>query len=360
LGISHAARVRHRAGAAEHGAMSGIPIGAEGAGSAVAVAPAPESLLADRSRPVMVTGAAGFVGAQVCAELSKAGLKVRAFVRSAEKAARRLATCSAELVVGDIRDREAVTAALHGAGAVIHLAAIAVERTGESYEQVNTEATATLLDAARDAGADRVVHMSQNGAAARSPHRFLRSKGIAEALVRQSGLRWTVLRPSVIFGPDDEFANVLARLVRLSPLIFPLPGGGTARFQPIAVADVARATRLALENESTVGGVYALGGPAALTLRQMTERILLAMDAHRMLVSIPVAALRPLVALAQRILPRPPVTTGLLDLLAEDNTIQGTAIHDVFGITPSPFAAEEIRYLKRIGTADAIRSLFRD
>jgi NADH dehydrogenase len=161
----------------------------------------------------------------------------------------------------------------------------------------------------------------------------------------------------VIFGPEDEFVNVLARLVRLTPVLYPLPGGGTARFQPIAVDDVARAIGIALERPDTVGGTYALGGPAALTLRQMVERVLLAMDEERTFVSVPIAVLYPLVALAERVLPNPPVTTSLLDLLNVDNTVPDPALKGVFGIEPTPFAPEEISYVKQITFADALRAM---
>src|SRR4030095_16714044 len=111
------------------------------------------------------------------------------------------------------------------------------EKSGESYEATNTDATRVVLDSAKAAGVRRIVYMSQNGASSASRYRFLRSKGVAEDVVMSSGLQWTVLKPSVIFGPEDEFVNVLARLVRLSPLVFPLPGGGRARVQPLSVRD---------------------------------------------------------------------------------------------------------------------------
>ena len=175
----------------------------------------------------------------------------------------------------------------------------------------------------------------------------------------ESSLRWTILRPSVIFGPEDEFVNVLARLVRLSPLIFPIPGGGTALFQPIAVADVVRAIMRVLEDDSTVHHSYALGGPMPLSLRQMTERILIAMNASRVLVGVPVAVLKPLIALGERLLPNPPVTTGLLDLLKIDNVIDRNDLADQLGISPTPFAPEELLYLKKITVSSALKSLIR-
>jgi uncharacterized protein YbjT (DUF2867 family) len=152
--------------------------------------------------------------------------------------------------------------------------------------------------------------------------------------------------------------NVLGRLIRLTPKIFPLPGGGRARFQPIAVDDVARVVRLSLEKKETVRQSYDLGGAVPLTLRQMTERILIAMATYRRLVGVPVRILRPIVAVAERLLPNPPVTLSLLDLLALDNTVANNALTDYFNVVPIPFAADELQYLRRITARNALRSLF--
>jgi NADH dehydrogenase len=326
---------------------------------AVAVAEQPEPVRDLRNKPVVVTGASGLVGSHVCAQLASDGWKIRAVVRDTAKAAARLGHLPLELRVGDIRSADSMRAALNGAGSLVHLAAIAIERSGERYESSNSDSTQILLESARAEGVDRLVYMSQNGSDSRSPFPFLRSKGIAQDAVTSSNLKWTVLRPSVIFGPEDEFINVLARLVRLSPIFFPLPGGGVARFQPVAVDDVARAVSNVLGDDQTIGKSYSLGGPTPLSLRQMTERILIAMNTSRILVGIPVAALRPLIALAGRILPNPPVTTGLLDLLAIDNVIPDNDLKDALGIQPTPFAPEELLYLRKITAGSAIKSLFR-
>ena len=298
------------------------------------------------------------MGRHACEELTKAGWKVRAFVRNPSKAAMRLAHLPVELHVGDIRKADSVAKAMSGCGSVVHLAAVAIERKNQGYDDVNTDGTAVLLDAARIAGADRFIYMSQNGADSASPHAFLRSKGLAQKAVLAAGLSHTILRPSVIFGPEDEFVNVLARLVRLSPVVYPLPDGGRARFQPIAVRDVAKAVRVSLEKQATRRGTYAIGGPTPLSLREMTERILAAMGVKRKIVSVPVGALAPLISLATKALPNPPVTPALLALLSVDNTIADNALQPVFGITPTPFAPDELQYLRSITASSALGSLF--
>jgi uncharacterized protein YbjT (DUF2867 family) len=330
--------------------------GSEGSATAVAEQPLPYS--ADKKKPVLVTGAAGLVGIHTCRELSKNGWQVRALIRDPARAAMALGQLPVEFRIGDARDASTLRSSLSGCGAVVHLAAIAIEKKGESYRESNTATTERLISAARTQNVQRIIFMSQNGADSRSPYPFLRSKGVAQDSVKTSGLAWTILRPSVIFGPEDQFVNVLARLIRLTPKIFPLPGGGTARFQPIAVDDVARVVRMSLEKKDTVQQVYDLGGAVPLTLRDMTERILTAMGTRRKLVPIPVRVLRPIVALAQRLLPNPPVTSSLLDLLALDNTVANNALTDKFKIVPIPFAGDELQYLRRITAKSAIKSLF--
>jgi uncharacterized protein YbjT (DUF2867 family) len=327
-------------------------------GPATAVAEQPLPLSADKKKPVLVTGASGLVGIHTCRELTKKGWQVRALIRDPARAAMALGQLPVEFRVGDARDATTLRNSLNGCGAVVHLAAIAIEKKGESYRESNTAATERVISAARAESVQRIIFMSQNGADSRSPYPFLRSKGLAQDSIKTSGLRWTILRPSVIFGPEDQFVNVLGRLIRLTPKIFPLPNGGTARFQPIAADDVARVVRLSLEKKETVGQVYELGGAVPLTLREMTERILTAMGTTRKLVGVPVKMLRPVVALAQRVLPNPPVTSSLLDLLALDNTIAHNALTETFKVIPIPFAADELQYLQRITAKNALRSLF--
>lgn len=329
-------------------------------GGAVAEQPsALQSPSPGRERRVLVTGAAGFVGAHTCRALAADGWRVLALVRNAVKAAERLAHLPVEIRVGDILDAPYLRSSMDGVDAVVHLAAVAIERDGDSYESANVEATRAVIDAAIAARVRRIVHMSQNGSDSASPHRFLRSKGVAQDLVTSSPLEWTVLRPSVIFGQEDAFVNVLARLVRLTPFILPLPANGTARFQPIAVGDVASVIAKALADDTTRGGTFPLGGSAELTLRQIAERVLLTMKTHRLIIGVPTAAVRPFVSALWHLVPKPPVTTELLDTLALDNTVPDNTLMTIFGITPTPFAPEELLYLRRVTASSALRSLFK-
>lgn len=312
-----------------------------------------------KNRRVVVTGAAGFVGTHTCRALAADGWRVLALVRNAAKAAERLAHMPVDIRVGDIRDAPYLRSSMDGAWAVVHLAAIAIEKADDSYQSANVDATRAVLDAAIAARVTRFVHMSQNGSDSASPYRFLRSKGEAQDMVVASTLDWTVLRPSVIFGAEDEFVNVIARIVRLTPFVLPLPGGGRSRFQPIAVTDVATVIARSLADDDTCGRVLPLGGPAPLTLREMAERILVAMDTQRRIVGVPVAAMRPLVTALWHLLPRPPVTPELLDTLAIDNTVHNNAVTGTFGMLPIPFAPEELLYLRSVTTGSALRSLFR-
>jgi uncharacterized protein YbjT (DUF2867 family) len=308
---------------------------------------------------ILVTGGAGFVGSTAVRRMAGMGMPVRALVRDADKARRRLGDVAGplEIVAGDVTAADALPPLLRDVTAVVHLAAIALEKRGQSYEAVNFQGTVNLVDAANRAGVVRFIHMSQNGADSASPYRFLRSKGRAQDYVARAAPRWTALRPSSIFGPQDEFFNAIARLVRLTPVVFPLIGGGTAEFQPVSVDDVAEAIVRALADDGTVGQALDLGGPEVLTLGEIERRILRTLGARRLLVPAPVWLLRAPVGLMERVLPGSPVSGELLDLLAVPNTVPRNALVERFGMAPAPFAGEHITYLRRHTAASALDDL---
>jgi NADH dehydrogenase len=262
-----------------------------------------------------------------------------------------------ELAQGDVTRPETLAAAMRGVDAVVHLVAIALERGGATYATINAQGTRNIVAAAQTAGIKRFVYQSALAADSKSPYGYLRSKGEGEDAVRQSGLDWTVVRPSVLVGPEDEFANALARWLVITPLAFPLVGNGQARFQPLWVEDLARIHAQILDEPRTIGQVYEVGGPEILTYEQMVQEILSALGRRRLLLKVPVPVMRPIVKGMEVVLPKPPATTSLLELLNVDNTATPDSVERHFGFKPRRFA-EVISYLNRFPFGRAAREAF--
>lgn len=292
---------------------------------------------------ILVTGASGFVGSHLVPALLDAGHRVVALVRDddgVQAVARRLSDeqrRALEVRRGDVTAPATLGPATAGVDAVLHLAAIPRDRDGgASLRRVNTDGTAHVLAAARDAGIGRFVHLGAMGVEDDPALHYASSKARAIALVRDSGLDWTVLSPSVLFGPRDGFFNILAGLVRMSPGIVPITGRGTARFQPLAIADLARAAVLSFADEATVGRELPLGGPGYWTYREIVAEVVRAMGVRRALVPVPVPLIR-LVAGSAEALHLPfPAATDQLRQLRLDNVGPLDGVRAAFGFDPQP------------------------
>jgi NADH dehydrogenase len=303
---------------------------------------------------VLVTGASGFVGSYVVPELIGHGHRVVALVRSDDAGRTVLGRLgpgersAVELRTGDVTKPESLGPALAGVDAVVHLVALPRDRDGgASLRLVNTEGTRNVVVGMHDAGVRRLIHMGAMGVQDDPTLHYASSKAKAEALVRESGLAWTILKPSLQWGERDGFFNILAGLVRISPGIVPVPGSGESRFQPIAALDVARVTALALAIPETVGQAYDLGGPRYWTYREILAEVMAALGKKRLIVGMPV----PLISLVARVseairLPFP-VASDQLRQLKLDNI--GDDLHGVertFGLTPYDMAGQ-LGYLRR-------------
>ncbi|MEJ2012021.1 MAG: complex I NDUFA9 subunit family protein [Anaerolineales bacterium] len=309
---------------------------------------------------ILVTGGSGYLGSHIVRRLAAQGTPVRALVHNMETARRegRITDLQVELVQGDVTQPESMAPALQGADAVVHTVAIAIERGRGSYEQINTQGTLNVVDAALAAGVRRFINISQLGAAPDLPYRFLASKGRAQQYVAQSSLDWTAFRPSVIWGAEDEFANTFARLVPITPIIFPIVGGPDARFQPVWVEDVATAVVKAIGDPSTHQQEYELGGPEILTLEEIERRTLKAVGAKRIMVHFPLPLLRIIVRLMEAALPNPPVTSSLLELLAVSNVTSANAI-ERFVPQPRAFTAQAAgEYMQGFTIRQTLRQFF--
>jgi uncharacterized protein YbjT (DUF2867 family) len=290
---------------------------------------------------ILVTGAGGYVGSHIVRKLEQMGRPVRAVVRSRESAQKegRLAGLDIEWAEADVTRPATLGPAIDGAEAIIHTVAIAIEKGQLSYEQVNYHGTVNVVEAAKAAGVRRLINMSQLGADSSLPYRFLASKGKAQEYVAASGLDWTAFRPSVIWGPEDEFANTFARLAPFSPIIYPVVGDGQAKFQPVWVEDVATCVVKSLDDPGTIGKEYELGGPEVLTLEEIERRTLKAIRAQRVMVRVPLPIMRTIVTLMEKLLPAPPVTRSLLELLAVNNVTSENGVYQ-FVPVPRSFTAE--------------------
>lgn len=309
---------------------------------------------------ILVTGAAGFVGNNTVRKLVKQGKPVRAMVRDLEKAKIRLGDLGSkiEIVQADITDRNALPRLMDDVTAIVHTIAVPMERGSATYDEINYQGTINIVDAAESEGVRRFINISQNGARPDHFSRFLRSKGRAQEYVASSNMEWTALRPSAIFGTQDEFFNSIARLVRLTPLIFPNIGGGKAQFQPVSVDDVTRAIVHSLEDRRSIGKELELGGPEVLTLEEIERRILKAMGTRRVLFPAPTWLLKLPVILMQTFLPGSPVNTTLLELLKEPNVVQENALITHFKMVPMPFSGDNIAYLKQATASEALKKMF--
>ena len=304
---------------------------------------------------VLVTGANGFVGSHLVPALADAGHHVLALVRDDDGAAavqRRLAPAqraSVEIRRGDVTKPDSLPAALAGADAVLHLAAISRDWDGgATLRLVNTEGTRNILAASSAAGIRRFVHLGALGVIDDPSLHYASSKAKAMELVRDGGLDWTILSPSLLFGPRDGFFNILAGLVRMSPGIVPITGRGDARFQPLAIGDLAKAAVLALGDDTTIGREYPLGGPRHWTYREIVEEVLRGMGKRRLLVPMPVALIR-LVAGASEAVRLPfPVATDQLRQLKLDNTGPLDCVRSGFGFEPQPMEGGLAHLRRRI------------
>jgi uncharacterized protein YbjT (DUF2867 family) len=292
---------------------------------------------------ILVTGASGFVGSWTVPALLNAGHRIVALVRTGsagELVMERLPAASRDRVEvrrGDVARPETLGPALAGVDGVVHLVAIPRDlRGGADLRLINTEGTRAVVESMKAAGVRRLVHMGAMGVEDDPTLHYASSKAKAEALVAASGLDWTVLKPSLQFGPGDGFFNIIADLVRLSPGIVPVPGNGGSRFQPIHVGDVARVVAASFGDPTTAGGTFDLGGPRYWTYREITREVLAGMGKRRVIVPMPVPIIR-LVAGSAEFLHIPfPVATDQIRQLKLDNIGPLDVIPARFGFEPRP------------------------
>lgn len=308
-------------------------------------------------RQVTVFGASGFIGRYVVRRLAGEGVRIVAAERDPEGAAFLKPMGDVGQVVPlacDVRDASRVARAIEGSDGVVNLVGILYEHGRQRFEALHATAPGTIADAARAAGIDRFVHISALGAAPGAIARYQRTKAEGEAAVRAALPGAVVLRPSIVFGPEDDFFNRFAAVARLSPVV-PLFGGGRNRFQPVYVGDVAEAVFAGLARRDTAGRTFELGGPHVYTFRELMELILAEIRRRRLLLPLPMvmADLMGLFGDMAAALGLPPViTSDQARMLRTDNVVSaGAAGLSDLGIEPRTLEVVLPAYLDRFRPA---------
>ncbi|HZA23770.1 MAG TPA: complex I NDUFA9 subunit family protein [Dehalococcoidia bacterium] len=302
---------------------------------------------------VLVTGATGFLGRRVVHELLEHNYEVRCLVHSPGRE-RIFPPRSVDVHYGSVTDPDALASAFQGVDHVVHLVAVVRQRKGSTYSQINHQGAANVVEAAKQAGGVKhFVEISNIGAANNPRFPFLYSKWQAEQEVINSGLPYTILRPSLIFGEGDEFINALAALVKAFPLV-PVVGLGRNRLQPIAAEDVGRCIALTLAREDLNGRTIEIGGPEQLSYNQIVDLVARAMGKRRLKVHLPVFLMRLNVAMMELTLPRPPITTEQVRMLQIRNVAEVGTVEETFGFTPCPLGGN-IDFVNSMSFADAIK-----
>ncbi|WP_255601904.1 complex I NDUFA9 subunit family protein [Glacieibacterium megasporae] len=303
-------------------------------------------------RLVVVVGGSGFVGRYLVQELVKTGARVRVVVRTPENAnfLKPLGGLGQiEIVGGNVTNAASMTAAFTHADAGVNLVGILDERSGQKFAGVQAEGAASVARAAAAANVTAFVQVSAIGADAGSKAEYASTKAAGEAAVTAALPHATIVRPSIVFGPEDQFINRFAAMASGPLPVVPIVAGDT-RFQPVFVVDVAKAIVAALADPAAYGGkTFELGGPKVYAFRDIIAWIMREIRSTKSMAEVPAFAAK-LMGRAGDIVPLVPMTSGQFEMLQSDNVARAPGL-DAFGITPTPLEAVAPAYLERYRTA---------
>jgi len=302
---------------------------------------------------VTVFGGSGFLGRHIIRALAKRDYRIRVGVRRPDLAGHLQPLGKVgqiHAVQANLRYPGSVQAAARGASVVVNLVGILSEGGAQTFDAVQGKGPGVIARTAAEIGA-RMVHVSAIGADANSTSRYARAKAAGEAAVLAAVPEATIMRPSVVFGPEDQFTNRFAGLARISPVL-PLVGGGLTKMQPVFVGDVANAVADAVDGKTKPGAVYELGGPEVLSMKEIIEIILRITERNTMLAPLPFALARMQSYLLQFAPGNLKLTPDQVELLRSDNVVSDAAKSagltlEGLGITPDSLEAVAPSYLWR-------------
>ncbi|HEX7736375.1 MAG TPA: NAD(P)H-binding protein [Ktedonobacteraceae bacterium] len=297
---------------------------------------------------ILITGSTGYIGQHLARRLIAQGEHPRCLVRDPHKAAQLFSEEEAELVQGDTTQPATLLEAVKEVDTIVHTAFMTADRKegpGNHYQETNVQGTAHLLEIAEAAGVKRVIEISGLGTRPDKTGSYMQGRYLAEKMLKESHLDWTIIQPSVLFGKGAPFIRGLTDLIRTSPVI-PLIGGGKIMFQPIYVEDVVSVILHILANPAQSSHqTYTIGGPEYYSFAQIIDALLHTMHKTRLKVPAPLPLIGTGASAMEAVLPKPPLTRAAMTLFSFDNTTDLKSVENTFGFTPVSFTT----YLKEQG-----------
>ena len=296
---------------------------------------------------ILITGSTGFVGRALVRQLFESGYPVRTLLRPSPRTPRLPKGVPVEVAVVSLGDVRGLRAALRDVDTIIHLAGTEHQGRDANLLGVDIQGTHNLATAAKQAGVKHLIYLSHIGADRASAFPVHKAKGIAEEHIRKSEVPYTIIRSSIIYGPEDHFTSKITTLLRRAFIFFPIPGDGQIRIQPLWVEDLATCLIWTLENPETLNKTYEVGGSEYFTLRQVLENIMEVIGKRRVLVPLPPPFVRALVVTLETFSPRFPASSFWIDYYAVHRTCPVDNLPRTFGLMPARFTYR-LDYLKHI------------
>jgi len=295
---------------------------------------------------ILVTGGTGFIGQYLIRHLVEIGKPVRTLLKPSLKSPNLPRGVPVQAAVCSLKDERGLRAAMKDVDIVIHLAG--AERLGSrsDLEGVDVDGTRVIAQVAAQAGVERFVFLSHLGSDRASAYPVLKAKGIAENLIVQSGVNYTIFRSAPVFGPGDQFTTSLVRILKISPFIFLMPGKGDSLLQPIWVEDLVFCIGLALDNPDAINKIFSVGGSEYFMFNEVIELLMRASGVQRRIVSFGPAYMRMLTLWMENTFRHFPISLFWLDYLSTDRTCPVDTLPRQFGLIPARFG-QMLGYLQK-------------